>query len=216
MVTAAVVPAAASTAPAASSQRQLSSLRNPVLADLAPSGLICCAVLRRAEETLGATVAVTASAASSRRGAAHSRAFWTPCSRRGAAHSRAPCAPCLTPRTAVLPARFPTGTTCAAASFARVPSAAAPSVVRLVLIRDTVNLPSVIPLPQTSRPRRVQSSRTTGTVISGRKLTPPKCSATRWPGEELDHDRHADRDLADEPRPGRNPPFPRSRAEDGT
>src|SRR5580693_7005660 len=197
MVTAAVVPAAASTAPAASSQRQFSSLRNPVLADLAPSGLICSAVLRRAEETLGATVAVTASAASSRR---------------GAAHSRAPCAPCRTPRTAVVPARFPTGTTCAAASFARAPSAAAPSVVRLVLKGDTVNLPNVIPLPQTSRPRRVQSSRATGTVISGRKFTPPKCSATRWPGEESDHDRHADRDLAHEPWADRNPPFPRSRA----
>ena len=92
MATAAVVPAAATTAPAASSQRQFSSLRSPVFADLASSGLICRAVLRRAEETLGATVAVmasalrraletfgatvavTASAASSRRGAAHPRA----------------------------------------------------------------------------------------------------------------------------------------------
>jgi hypothetical protein len=38
--------------------------------------------------------------------------------------------------------------------------------VRLALIRDTVNLPNVIPLSQTSRLRWIQSSRATGTVMA--------------------------------------------------
>src|SRR5450755_4038386 len=69
MVTAAVAPAAATTAPMPSSQRQFSSLRMPVLPDVA--GLTWRAVDSRADDTLGATEVVTASAASSSRGAAH-------------------------------------------------------------------------------------------------------------------------------------------------
>ncbi len=72
--------------PMPTSQRQSSSLRMPVLPALA-SGRTWRAVERSTEETFGATVVVTASAASSRRGAAHSRAPSTASSRRGAAHS---------------------------------------------------------------------------------------------------------------------------------
>jgi hypothetical protein len=71
MATAAPAPAAASATPAPSIQRQPSSRRKPVLLS---SGLTCWAVDRRADDTLGATVVVTASAASSMRGAAHSLA----------------------------------------------------------------------------------------------------------------------------------------------
>src|SRR5208337_2560972 len=122
-----------------SSKRQSSSLRMPVR--FGPLGLTWAAVDRRADDTFGATVVSTTSAASSRRGAAHSRAPKTASSSRGAAHSFAPRTPWRAPWTAV----FPTGTACAATSFARSPSVAAPLVVPLVFIRDTVNLPSVIP-----------------------------------------------------------------------
>ena len=72
MATAAPAPTAASAAPAPSSQRQLSSRRMPVLP--VPLGLTWRAVDRRADDTFGATVVVTASAASSMWGAAHSLA----------------------------------------------------------------------------------------------------------------------------------------------
>src|SRR5271157_5021708 len=124
MVMAAPAPAAAIATPTPSSKRQSSSLRMPVR--FGPLGLTWAAVDRRADDTFGATVVSTTSAASSSR---------------GAAHSFAPRTPWRTPWTAV----FPTGTACAATSFARSPSVAAPLVVPLVFIRDTVNLPSVIP-----------------------------------------------------------------------
>src|SRR5437868_9272161 len=72
MATAPAAPTAAAAAPTPSSHLQSSSLQTPPLRAL--GGWTRRAVVRRAEETLGATVSVTASAASSRTGAAHSRA----------------------------------------------------------------------------------------------------------------------------------------------
>src|SRR5271167_2441223 len=97
---------------------------------------------------------------------------------------------------------------CAATSLARTPIAAAPLVVRLVFIRDTVNLPSVIPLSQASRLCWVQSSRATGTVMTGGNL--PRRNVRPFAGwtRSQPHDRHADRDAAHESGAGCHPPFP--------
>src|ERR1700751_321514 len=102
---------------------------------------------------------------------------------------------------------------CAAASlarsFARAPSATAVSVVRLVLsLRDTVNLPSVIPLSQTSRLGWVQPSRATGTVMAEGYLHRRNVRLIGWPDRESSHDRHADRDAAHQSGNHCRPAFP--------
>src|ERR1700733_8048272 len=97
------------------------------------------------------------------RGAAQSRAVWTPwrtpCTAvvpavvtasvtvsasgsRGAAQSRALWTPWRAPEAAVAPALFAIGTACAAALLARSPITAGPPVVPLVFMSDTVNIPS--------------------------------------------------------------------------
>src|SRR3984957_13046135 len=201
------------------SRRQSSKTRIPVFGRARPAGLTWRAVERSAEDTAGATDVVTASAASSSRGAAHSRAPRTASAARGAAHSfafatasaargAAHSFALATPWTAVVPACLPSGTTWATTSFARVPIAAIPSAGSLVFIMGTINLPSVFPLSEASRPGWVQPSRATGTVMTKEVLRPRNDGHRLGRTRRRTHGRHADGDVADEPGPDCPAPFP--------
>ena len=123
-------------------------------------------------------------------------AWPTPCARRRPRRVRHSCPerPGGLPGPLSFPRAFPPGwparrRPCACADppphcVRLVPIAAAPLVVRLVLIRDTVNLPSVIPLSQASRLCWVQSSRATGTVMTGGNLQRRNVRPFSWPDEE--------------------------------
>ena len=196
MVMAAPAPAAAIAAPTPSSKRQSSSLRMPVR--FVPLGLTWAAVDRRADDTFGATVVSTASAASSRRGAAHSRAPRTASSSRGRSPLLGALNGVLEPRRGpllcALNALADSLDRCHSPFPPGWPARRRPSRVRRSqpprwwcgwsFIRDTVNLPSVIPLSQASRLCWVQSSRATGTVMTGGNLQRRNVRPVSWLDEE--------------------------------